>query len=584
MKFSPAVQTSLEIARGWVRGEELARSIIEIGARLAAGLPLDDLQRAPSLEGGDLLGPFEAVAKELLGLPREERLAAVMQLLDADKLTKGEILTREAATDQLLGLVGDEDSARFSYGMSLRAFLTHAVRQAESGGSARCTFSDLNSSLCAMARDLCHFLELPAQVTVESPGSIPSVLKHDCDVHVIMPPFGLDLTRYLDEVPPRVLSVLGLGFGQGKAGRITAEMYAVVDALHAAAGRVLISVSDAMLFRMVGAEQLGRRHLVDSRRLRAVLGVPSGMMFENTQIRSNILAISAANQHHDAVRIVDLGHESVAHKARRGRHEIRNDVSWSALLEPQAPSCPGLSRDVPIDEIAANNFVLTPDRYLNTGAKDRIDTLLAQHEATTLGDVVEMIRPISLTESPEGEYQLLEAAPADVNDRGYLDEPQRVIAVDRPKYLRALNQQLHPDDIVLSIKGNIGVVGIVPDDVPVDGEQSIWTAGQSMMILRMKRRSELTPVVLYEYLSSATVQEFIRSISGGAGISTIAMKDLNGFPVPLPDPATAKDVHAVFERRQALFGRLDEIKREISRERTESWPHRDLGDATNTVS
>lgn len=308
------------------------------------------------------------------------------------------------------------------------------------------------------------------------------------------------------------------------------------------------------------------------------------MMFDHTLVRSSLLAISAVDQLHTDVRFVDLGHEAVAQKAKRGRHEIRKETSWSDLLGSQVPIAAGLSREVSIDEIAANNFVLTPDRYLNTSARDRIDTFLAKHEAATLGDVVEMIRPVSLAETPDGEYQLLDAAPSDVSERGYLNRPQRMIAVDRPKYLKALNQQLRPDDLVLSIKGNIGVVGIVPEGVPGDGEQNIWTAGQSMMILRMKRRSELSPILLYEYLSSGTVQEFIRSISGGAGISTIAMKDLSSFPVPLPDAATEKRVSAAFEHRQELFDRLDEIRDEIGRERAKSWPHCDLGGTQDVFS
>lgn len=58
-----------------------------------------------------------------------------------------------------------------------------------------------------------------------------------------------------------------------------------------------------------------------------------------------------------------------------------------------------------------------------------------------------------------------------------------------------------------------------------EGEDTIWTAGQSLMILRPKTRVNMSSLALYEYLSNDTVQDYIKSIAGGAVIQTLAMKD-----------------------------------------------------------
>lgn len=45
------------------------------------------------------------------------------------------------------------------------------------------------------------------------------------------------------------------------------------------------------------------------------------------------------------------------------------------------------------------------------------------------------------------------------------------------------------------------------------------------MILRPKKRVNMSSLALYEYLSNDTVQDYIKSIAGGAVIQTLAMKD-----------------------------------------------------------
>jgi hypothetical protein len=190
-----------------------------------------------------------------------------------------------------------------------------------------------------------------------------------------------------------------------------------------------------------------------------------------------------------------------------------------------------------------------------------------------------MIRPINLQKSEEAEYTIFEASPGDVGVRGYLDKPGRAIEVDRATYSRAANQQLKPGDILLSIKGTIGVVGIVPDTVPGVGEREIWTAGQSLMILRTKKRSSLDPIVLYEYLSDATVQAFIKSMAGGTVIQNLGMKDLKSFQVPIPSADVMAEVRARFMERQTVFDEIEYLQKRVATIRAAHWPHAELAQA-----
>lgn len=93
------------------------------------------------------------------------------------------------------------------------------------------------------------------------------------------------------------------------------------------------------------------------------------------------------------------------------------------------------------------------------------------------------------------------------------------------------------------------------------------------MILRPKKRVNMSSLALYEYLSNDTVQEYIKSIAGGAAIQTLAMKDLKGFAIPMPDEETIKSIEESFAERQAIFDEIDEMKMKLKEVRSRGWPH-----------
>jgi len=305
------------------------------------------------------------------------------------------------------------------------------------------------------------------------------------------------------------------------------------------------------------------------------------MMFTNTSIKGSLIIISAERDRHDHVSFGDLGHKKLSQPGLRGRSDVGEGVNWNRVMFSDMTSDKTLLRHVSRDEIYENNMVLTPDRYLNVGAKERLDHFLSRAGADAhaeLADLVEMIRPVSLTQDDEGECTLYEASPGDLNERGYVSIPGRTIAVDRGKYNKASNQQLRPGDVLLSIKGNVGVVAMVPPDAPKEGEAGIWTAGQSMMILRPKKRVSMSSLALYEYLSNDTVQEFLKSLAGGAGIQNLAMKDLKSFPVVMPDDEAIRQVEASFSDRQAILDQIGELQAKLVDVRDQGWPHLHLKD------
>ncbi len=57
---------------------------------------------------------------------------------------------------------------------------------------------------------------------------------------------------------------------------------------------------------------------------------------------------------------------------------------------------------------------------------------------------------------------------------------------------------------------------MVPIVVPREGEETIRAAGQTLMILRPKKRVNMSSQALYENLSNDTVKGYIKSIAASA--------------------------------------------------------------------
>lgn len=574
------IQDIIKSVRSEIRPLEAFWAMIEIAAnREQEDLPVKELRHAHLLRNDAVRILLEGAAELLMKEDLQARYDAIIAFLDqeVDASRFGEFWIRRETSDLLVGLIRDAKRVRFSFQGAFRPWLAYAFREAASPDPVQVHFSTGSVELEHASYDLMAVLGLKGTSSDPRPP-----WDHDAsspvDFEVMLPPLGMQI-RDLDVVSPRILAPLGMA--PNRTGRLNAETLSILHALENHETRTLILVGEGELFRMVGAEAVVRRHLIESERLTAVLGVPPGLFYSSTMVKLGLLVIAERPEERNTIRFVDISHKNLSYRGSRGRFEFDFEprTKTAELISGPAPADKTMGRDVSYDEIFEHNFVLTPDRYLNAGLRDRIDTLMRDADAATLPDVAELIRPANLQKSLGEDYTIFEASPGDIGDRGYLDQPGRSFTVDRATYTRALNQRVQHGDVLLSIKGTIGVVGLVPENVPHEGETAIWTAGQSLMILRPKKRGGMDPITLYEYLTDETVQEFIKSLAGGSVIQNLGMKDLKAFPVPVPSRQIMEDVRARFMARQALLDEVADIQRRIAADRAEQWPHAQLARA-----
>lgn len=514
---------------------------------------------------------IQIAAKALLDCAFDQRLLEISAMLDGNAGRDfGEFWIRQDAAQELLGLLSGAQSARFAFPASLRPALLFAIDRMAQALPTIIEYSGWEQDGRLLSQ-LAAVLDLDISISTYNPWARAE--RTSFDVELIMPPFGLDMARSgaVDES-----TLARLGIFSAKHGRLTSESVAIANALQNIKGRAILAVTEGALFRAVGVESIAREELVHSGRLQAVMAIGPSMMFQNTSINSALLLLSPKGSNHSTIRFVNLADEKLAARRERGRLEIRRDAAWSTLPTAELAGWEAFARDVDLQSIREESFTLTIERYLDRQARDAIDQFLAKSKTDDLSDLVEMIRPSALAQQEGGEYTLLEAAPADIGEDGFVCDPSRTISIDRIQYRKAVNQVLRPGDVLIAFKGNVGRVGIVPDNVPAEGSSTIWTAGQSLMILRLKARHKLSPRVLCEYLSDEVVQEHLKSLAGGTAIQTIAMKDLKSLKIPLPDMETRARVEASVAERQALYRQIEQIRAQIAMARRSSWPHAEL--------
>lgn len=557
---------ALDGIHGYIRPSEMPEALL-IEASQSLGMQQDTSDpRFTTWEnvfGTEAYQSLKEARSLFLSLPAQERLSAFDEMMSLYRSETGFSWIGQQATKRIVELADDPDTARCAFASSLHPALLLAM----SGTSVR--FEDINHDVCNLARMLAVVLEVPLQVVPSDPFAR---LDEDAnDAEIIMAPFGYKIPSTSD-LPRKTLEIIG---DDGRSRRLSSEAVALADAQVSKSKLVIVSVADGAMFRGVGVEPIAREALVESGRLRAILAVPGGMIFQNTGIASDILILSSEWDAKQKVRFVDLSASQFAGRTVRGRPEIKSGTSWLKAIMAPVPEGSTSTVDVSISDIQAKDCILSLDRYLIPPAVAELECFLSERDTLPLHEAVELIRPLSLGQGDDGDYKIREAAPADIGECDYLPLPKKEISIERAQLRKARNQRLIPGDVLLSVKGTIGSVALVPEEASVDGESHFWTAGQSFMILRPKQ-GRISGIALLEFFSNPSVKTALRSLAAGAAIQTISIKDLKDFRIPVPSAEEEDEMEATFRERQDRLAEVRAILKGIEHARDASWPHREL--------
>lgn len=369
--------------------------------------------------------------------------------------------------------------------------------------------------------------------------------------HVVMsPPFGF---KQRDTVIDP--------YGRFTIPKASGDVMVIQHALSQSSGKLVTLCTSGLLFR-AGSDRELRSSFINKGWLDIVIQLPAGLL-TSTSIPVNILIFDKLRDTNSPVFFYDADQQEMLEKTE-SRTKRRQLIGWQKIVDVlKNKTNSKYGQLVTKEDIEQNDYNLSVRRYVLDPSARYINDL---PKTKPLSEICMMIRSQILKEGGKGTTQIFrEAGFRDISSSGLVSKPSKVINVSGKVLTRATQQRLLSGDILLSIKGNPGLVALVGKDC---GDN--WVAGQAFMVLRPHTKS-IYPEYLYRYLASPVVQDYLDLRSSGSGIPVLKSDDLTNLPVPSP---ALKDQESVINTHQLIsdrYEKISELEGDIHKMKQQHW-------------
>lgn len=495
------------------------------------------IDEAERLVAGEFVGP-EMYAELLASLPASGQI--------------GNFALPQELIDLLIGLADPEegDSLYIPFDSALQLSLAAAKTGAHPYAELR-----LQSPLPYLANLLAgQPVTLSTSDPLRQPGYIDGPRLRQFTHSICIAPLG---ERVSLEVVERDL------YGRFPERVSAGHVLAVRHVLAQTKEHIVILSANSLLFG-TAAERTLRIDLVQHS-LRTVIALPPAILF-GTSIPLSILVLDKRDTEADSpVLFVDGTAERFHKRDGKGRTTLQG---WRELLQAAQTGDDPAAFRVTRDEIKANDYQLMVARYARSAAVDAVEAALRQNEVRPLEDLVEFIRPVPVIPSgsdTEDGIEVLEVGAGDLIEQDYIRQPTKKVR------LTALKNTLQPLDILISVKGSVGKVGLVPASA---GQP--WVAGQTCLVLRLPDESIRTghhsPWSLFVYLRSALGKACLQRIVSGAAVPLIQLRELRKLPIVMPTAEQAAHTQQVFMEIVGIQLEIDDLRSRQDSLAGECWP------------
>lgn len=365
------------------------------------------------------------------------------------------------------------------------------------------------------------------------------------DITVAFPPFGM---KYPADEIRRDL------FNRFPERTSIGSVLAVRHAISQTKSKLVIAVQNSLLFSH-GYEKELRKDLVEKGMIEAVIAMPNGLL-SLTNIAFTILVINPKGGL-NSVKFINADSPEFYVGVARTRNDLRNIDGLLELIKSnkESTNCSIASNQV----VLSNDAQLQVDRYVVSDSRKRLEKQLSGLRKIQLGDIARTVRAIPLGSIESKPIAVMEIGAADLSQFGYIAPKGKTISVDENLAKRYEDCFLRPLDIVLIVKGSVGKIGIVPEDVPGPGNGG-WVAGQSAIVLRV--HPEYCAQSLFVQLRSPMGQELLAGIVSGATIKLIQLRELMKLEVVQSTSDQDTKSREIIDSEERLEKQIQKIRTE----------------------
>ena len=154
------------------------------------------------------------------------------------------------------------------------------------------------------------------------------------------------------------------------------------------------------------------------------------------------------------------------------------------------------------------------------------------------------VRSISITDLPEA---------------GYIPGVESLITLSPDRHKSLEKYLIQPFDVIMSIQGSVGTVGVVPETFTGN-----WLANISLLVVRFAENPKDNAIALSMFLKSTKGQETIAKLQKGDSIKRVNVKEFAAIRIPALTPALKKSSATAFKEEVNVKARIDELYARIS--------------------
>lgn len=272
-----------------------------------------------------------------------------------------------------------------------------------------------------------------------------------------------------------------------------------------------------------------RELFLNDRLLDKVISLPK--YFTKFNSSPMVVLLFDTNKTSDEITFIDLSFKECRnYELSAPQYNVLNknaiEVLKSLLTDDQSTES-SFSVNAKISEIKSKDFVLNPSMYVNG---PDINNYLANLSDAPLHlcDVASIYRAQICANNSEAEPmdtdEWYELNLADISETGLVHTISKSINIKRG-HPQAIRNQLKKGDIVLSIKGSLGKVGIIRED------RSDFMAGQCFAVIRSKDKTLYPPELIFMQLKSKAIKHYIQKKTSGGSIKVLQKNELNNIPL-----------------------------------------------------
>lgn len=321
-------------------------------------------------------------------------------------------------------------------------------------------------------------------------------------------------------------------------------------------------VSSGFLHRSAAGEGEFKRDILDKGWLKAVISLPAKLI-PQTNIPVNLVILDKKHQSSSTL-FVDATGDEFTQSIGRAKNKLINIHVISELVEEMRQS--DISEIATMDTIAANDFSLSPNRYVISEEEKQIQEFLENHDSKELSELATLIRPQPLKHDESGSHEFIEFGIHDINSVGQLTGDGKTVKVSLVDKVKASKQLIKPGDLLIVCKGAIGKVAVVPDDIP---ENSI--ASQVFSIIRVHNASLINTTALYQFFISAIGQSQLQGVATGTTALMIASKAMATLKVPSFNEEEQRQAEQIRSQVLEINEQMEKLSAKIS-DLNQSWP------------